>query len=438
MKKITLALIVLIVLPYLAFSQDEEKNFGIKFSGFVKNDAFFDTRQTVTAREGHFLLYPTDSLFDANDNDINQGLNFNMLAIQTRLTGKITGPDAFGAKTSGLIEGAFFGHSDPDVNGFRLRHAFAKLNWEKTEFLAGQYWHPMFVTGCFPGVISFNTGVPFQPFSRNPQIRVTHKVGPFSIIAAVQSQRDFASPGGSTSLRNAGIPDMQFQLHFNKKNEEAGTEILAGLGGGYKMLKPALSTVGDSGKFASDEMVSGASAIAFFKYANPKFTVKFEGVFGQNMYDLLMLGGYAYKFGSYDSATGSISYTTIDNLSAWFEIHGNGKKIQPGLFAGYTQNLGSTENIYDWTNEDSPTQSSFFARGASDSPNKSIAYIYRVSPRVVFISGKFQFALEAEYTVAAYARADEENPTGANSLGEVQKSQETANIRGLFSVIYSF
>ncbi len=38
--------------------KEEEKNFGVKFSGFVKNDFFYDTRQTVAAREGHFLLWP--------------------------------------------------------------------------------------------------------------------------------------------------------------------------------------------------------------------------------------------------------------------------------------------------------------------------------------------------------------------------------------------
>jgi len=61
---------------------------------------------------------------DVNGNDINAKPNLNFLAIQSRLTGKITGPDALGAKTSALMEGAFFGHSDGDVNGFRLRHAY--------------------------------------------------------------------------------------------------------------------------------------------------------------------------------------------------------------------------------------------------------------------------------------------------------------------------
>ncbi|MCD4696911.1 MAG: hypothetical protein K8S16_11805, partial [Bacteroidales bacterium] len=158
MKKILIILTA--ILPFLGNAQDDKK-FGIKFSGFVKSDIFYDSRQTVDIREGHFLLYPKNEYLDENGKDINAVSKFNILAIQTRLKGVITGPDAFGAKTSGLIEGAFFGNIGTDINGFRLRHAFVKLSWEKTELLVGQFWHPMFVTSCFPGTVSFNTGVPF-------------------------------------------------------------------------------------------------------------------------------------------------------------------------------------------------------------------------------------------------------------------------------------
>jgi hypothetical protein len=39
-------------------AQEKEPQFGVKISGFVKNDFFWDSRQTVAAREGHFLLWP--------------------------------------------------------------------------------------------------------------------------------------------------------------------------------------------------------------------------------------------------------------------------------------------------------------------------------------------------------------------------------------------
>ena len=88
--------------------KDEEKKFGAKISGFVKNDFFYDTRQTVAAREGHFLLWPSPENLDMIGEDINAQSNFNMLAIQSRISLALSGPDALGAKTSGLIEGDFF------------------------------------------------------------------------------------------------------------------------------------------------------------------------------------------------------------------------------------------------------------------------------------------------------------------------------------------
>src|SRR5210317_1659166 len=144
----------LIIVLALFFSmsltaQEEESKFGIKFSGFVKNDFFIDSRQTICAREGHFLLWPAPEELDEYGNDINAKSTFNMLAIQSRLSGKITGPNAFGAKTSGLIEGDFFAQANDNINLFRMRHAYVKLNWTRVELLTGYTWNPLFVTDCF-------------------------------------------------------------------------------------------------------------------------------------------------------------------------------------------------------------------------------------------------------------------------------------------------
>jgi hypothetical protein len=192
MRSCTVLLVICLLAIATACAQPD---FGITFSGFVKTDLMYDTRQTVALREGHFLLYPAPAAYDTAGRDINAESNFNILSIQSRVAGKITAPDAFGAKISGLLEGEFFGTSDGDVSGFRLRHAFVKMDWEKSSLLVGQFWHPMFVVEMFPGVVSFNTGVPFQPFSRNPQVRFTHTMGPVKLIAAAMAQRDFQSNG---------------------------------------------------------------------------------------------------------------------------------------------------------------------------------------------------------------------------------------------------
>lgn len=88
-------------------------NWGIKFYGFVRNDIMYDSRQIVSAREGDLSLYAKDKSQDANGKDINAAPTFHMLAITSRLGGTISGPDAFGAKTSAILEAEFFGNIEP-------------------------------------------------------------------------------------------------------------------------------------------------------------------------------------------------------------------------------------------------------------------------------------------------------------------------------------
>ncbi len=294
MKKIIF--ISIILLPLLGLSQDE-KNFGIKFSGFVKTDIFFDSRQTVDVRDGHFLLYPKNELLDINGDDINAKTKFNMLSIQTRLKGTITGPDVFGAKTSGVIEGAFFGNIGTDINGFRLRHAFVKLSWEKSELLVGQYWHPMFVTSCFPGTVSFNTGVPFQPFARNPQLRFTKKFGKINLIGTALTQIDFVDNGpllpSTRYIINSGMPELNLRIEYTSEN------IFFGAGVNYKNLLPRLQVEStsisypDGIRIKTNQRVAGTSYFAYFKIKTNPVTIKLYGVSGQLMTSMTMLGGYA-------------------------------------------------------------------------------------------------------------------------------------------------
>jgi len=412
------------ILPFLliAFSlsikaQDESK-FGIKFSGFVKNDIFFDSRQTVNIREGHFLLYPDSILKDSNGKDINAKQNFNILSIQSRLKGMITGPDAFGAKTSGVLEADFFGNENSnfsDVNGFRLRHAFVKMSWKKTEVLVGQYWHPMFIAESFPSVISFNTGSPFQPFSRNPQLRLTHKLGQLQFILCAYSQRDFTSTGptgpSSKYIRNSGIPDGHFQIQF--KPDSAEHQFNAGAD--YKILKPELYTTARGKQFITNTTIGSFSGFVSAKMKFKSVTFKIYGVYAQNAYDLTMIGGYAVAAIN-DTSTGNKKFTNLNTISSWLEVQTNGKKIQYGLFAGYSKNLGSVDSV----------KSSIYARGSN------IGYVYRIAPRIVFISGKLNIALEGEYTCAMYGIVN------GNKKGGVKDAKAVSNYRGLLAFIYNF
>ena len=405
---------------------DASSTWGIKLSGFLRNDAFYDTRQVTSARpanQGELLLYPTNVSNDANGKDINAAPSFTMSSICTRLTGTITGPDAFGAKTSGLFEAEFFGNANGNENTFRLRHAYAKLDWATTQLGFGQYWHPLFVTDCFPGTVSFNTGMPFQPFARNPQIRLTQKLGKeFNLILAAVSQIEaFTSPGSSTGvalgasaasqtfINDAVIPNLHAQLQYKSKS------FLAGAAFDYKSLRPALKATSGTTTVSTDEKVNSTTFEAYAKLSTKDVIVKAEFVAGQNLYDQLMFGGYlAYGTGT------NITYKPMGVTSYWIEIAGTGKKVIPGLFFGYAKNNGASAT----------GAVASYARSVA-AGTASIDNVLRVSPRMDFVSGKFRFGTEIEITNAAYGTAGTDGKVTGTTTS-------VTNTRFLFITVYSF
>jgi len=404
--------------PYAAGQSDKPPAFGITLSGYVKTDIFYDSRQTVNVREGHFLLFPKEPSLDPNGQDLNAKSSFNILSIQTRIAGKITGPDALGAKTSAYIEGEFFGTSEADLNGFRLRHAYLRLTWKRSDLMIGQFWHPMFIPESYPDVVSFNTGAPFQPFNRSPQVRFIRSFGRTSLIATVLSQRDFLSNGpqgpSSVYLRNAVLPELNFKLQYAKANETNKTETVAGAAIDYLKLVPRLATA--SG-YATDESVSSLAGMAYFKRKWPKWTFKAEGVYGGNLHHLTMKGGYAVRDVPHIPESERWTYSPTNGLSLWSEVQTNGAPWQAGLFAGYYRNYGSKTPL-------SPDPAQVFARGYN------IADIYRLSPRLLYNIGKMRFALEGELTGTGYGTPD--------AYGKVQGARSVANLRLLFAAYYFF
>lgn len=404
MKKFLFVFYILISLTTALFSQNSNK-VEVKFHGFIKADYFLDSRQNITAREGHFLLFPKIADFDLNGADINATPSFNILAIQTRLKTVLTGPDFYGAKSSAVIEAAFFGHSNADINGLRLRHAFIKLNWELTELIIGQYWHPMFVTKAFPGVYSFNTGAPFQPFSRNPQLRITHGKK-IKLIGTLYSQRDFSSkgPDGTSSiyLRNSGIPAMNLQVQFSTSS------LFGGVGIDYKVLKPTLSV--DNIKFENN--LTALSYIAFMNYRNKTINVSLEGTYGENMSDLLMIGGMT-EYIDHEST----HFTNIKSLALWTDISTSIDNIEIGAFGGYAKNIGTKEAL----------------NGAVYAFGGDIESMWRVSIRSAIKSGVTKFGIEIERTEAQYGVLEQ----GATTLN-IGNMDPVANYRLLLFGMYSF
>jgi len=389
-RKISMILALLIGGVFLSYGQNDDKKVSVKFSGFIKSDFMFDSRQTTNAREADFLILPAPENM-VGGKDLNDQSNVNFLSIQSRLRAKISGPEFFGMKTSGLIEGAFFGNANATTGEFRLRHAFVKLSNDKIDIIAGQYWHPMFVTAVFPGTYSFNTGVPFQPFSRNPQLRIETK-GNVKFIGVMFTERDFKTRGASVS--QSGIPQLHAQLQFGDK-----AKTLGGFGVNLKTVRPGLGM----------DNFSSMAYIGYFRTKLGDMTWKAEATYGDNMSDLLQVGGIG------TDASGD--YITTNTLSVWTELNGDfSTTMEWGLFGGYTENGGFGEA----------------ATHVAGFLSSSVVDAWRIAPRIGWKSGKLKLGIEAEYTAAQYGSLDTNGNMDAGTMDAV------SNFRLMTTAIYNF
>jgi len=389
-RKISMVLALLIGGVFLSYGQNDDKKVSVKFSGFIKSDFMFDSRQTTNAREADFLILPAPENMVGGE-DLNDQSNVNFLSIQSRLRAKISGPEFFGMKTSGLIEGAFFGNANATTGEFRLRHAFVKLSNDKIDIIAGQYWHPMFVTAVFPGTYSFNTGVPFQPFSRNPQLRIETK-GNVKFIGVMFTERDFKTRGASVS--QSGIPQLHAQLQFGDK-----AKTLGGFGVNLKTVRPGLGM----------DNFSSMAYIGYFRTKLGDMTWKAEATYGDNMSDLLQVGGIG------TDASGD--YITTNTLSVWTELNGDfSTTMEWGLFGGYTENGGFGEA----------------ATHVAGFLSSSVVDAWRIAPRIGWKSGKLKLGIEAEYTAAQYGSLDTNGNMDAGTMDAV------SNFRLMTTAIYNF
>lgn len=380
----------------------------VSIHGFAKADVAWDSRQVVEAREGFLVFYPQKPKYDAQGEDINATPGFNSWAMTSRVNIKATGPKVLGATAMAFVEGDFTGPSNTENNAFRLRHAYVSLAWEKWTVLAGQYWNPMDVPEMLPKVLALNTGAPFRSFTRSPMVKAEYKFGSSEIIAAIYTQRDYQSSGPSGAsanyLRTSGLPNFHLQYQLNRGS------IIMGIGADYKMIRPRMTS--DS-LIIDDNKVSSFSALAYIGYSKGKFGIKGQALYGQNLSDHLMLGGYAVS--SIDPTTDAREYVNLNNLSSWIDCN---YRITPavnlGLFAGYSQNLGTEKDVVG----------AFYGRG------DDIASLYRLSPRIEWIYGPVQFIAEVEYTAAAFGKPD--------NRYKFDETETTNNLRVQTALVYNF
>lgn len=388
----------------------------IYFGGYIKHESYWDTRQVVGTREDQILLYPEPKDIDAECNDINAQGQYSSVAIQTRMRWEIDGPEIGHAASKGIIEYDFFGRDDI-ANIFRMRHAYLKLDWEKAQLIAGQTWNPLYVVGVDPRTISFNTGIPIDTFSRNPQVRVTYLPNDhlhllFCAATQLGNLTDGPIGASSTYLRDSVIPMLDFRIDtfFGDHRIGAGVDFMR--------IQPRLKT---NEGLKTRERLNSAIAIFYSDFKWEYVDTRTKLIYAQNATDQCMNGGYAVS--CVDSTTDRREYTTLNQFAIWNDTQiTKSKSVVPGWFIGVAKNLGANKPIIQIVDNNGVEETTIYGQG------NTISYVFRVSPRLEYNIHNFTFALEIEYTRAAYGTIDCD--------GDVIDTCPVGNTRILASLFY--
>lgn len=388
------------------------KEWDVSVYGFVRTDYIWDTRKSAQVREYNLNLYPLDESLDANGKDINDAGASNFLSVVSRLGVKAKGPDVWGAKVTGVLEGDFFGNTEQTIGLFRLRHAYATLDWSKTSITMGQTWYPTFIPEVFPGVANFSTGIMFNPFGWASQFKIKQNLSKeFSFAFTAYKEREFTTAAATGASQNAAsinsaVPSLNGVFQYKGKN------LLLGAGVEFKSLQPLTVSATN---VVTTEKVNSSTVFGYAKYSNEKLSVKAYGISGGNLYNMVMVGGF---IGSTNN--GIQSYDPTKTTAFWVDIASNGKSIAPGLFFGTTKNNGADKS-----------GTAAFGRGIGVNGARVIDNVWRLSGRVDFKQNKFRITPELELTSATWGSSD--------AHGKATSAfKDVSNFRAMVSCVYAF
>ncbi len=408
MKKYLL-LLPLLALAIVANAEEvqSKKGFELKLYGQVRADLFYNTRANAESVDGLFYSYPMDIKLDAEGNDLNDQDNSNMYLLYSRLGLDVKGPKLGSAKTSAKIEFDFRG-SGTTLSLIRLRHAYFNFDWGKSSVLAGQTWHPFFGE-VSPQMLNLNTGAPFQPFSRAPQVRYRFNHNGLQLTASAVWQSQFLSngPDGKSNkyIKNSCVPEIHFGADYKTKN------LIVGAGVDMTSLVPRTQSTVDGNVFKVNERITTVSGEVHAKYTTPMWYFAAKSTLASNLTQTSMLGGYGVC--DIDPITGQQSYTPTYNSSSWVNVVW-GKKWKVGAFGGYMKNLGTTKEV-----------SSLIGTGVD------VDQLLSGTAEVTYNLPHWRIGLEYNYTAAWYGDLNKAN-------GKIVNTHSVDNHRIVASATFSF
>ncbi len=392
MKKYIIVLAALLV-GSTAFAQ-EEKPSHFKLYGFIRNYITADTRAVNAGTEDLYYYMPKDvSMKDGYDQ--NDGFNWRFVSLTTRLGLDVSGYKWGKMGVSGKVEADFYSLSG-SVPVLRLRQAFMKLNWDDSPvaLTIGQAWHPM--AADMPHMNNLETGAPFNPFNRSPQLTADVALGSgFSLTASVLYLNHYlptGPDGKSKDYYKYGLPEVYVGVGYK------GGHWVAKAGLDMVNMRPC-RTYGDwrvqdvliaRPTIEVKSLLSTFSPFVFAQYTNGLFQLRAKSILAQAGEHMNLLSGYGIHSLNDD---GTITYTPMRDWASFVSFQ-YGKKFQVMCMLGYMKQFGTTQDLCNnqlWMNTAADTK---------------IQQAFRATPTVAWNLGKFTLSLEYNLTTAQFGEGE--------------------------------
>lgn len=377
-----------------------EKPSHFKFYGFIRNYFAFDSRESKSGTKDLFYYIPKDEALNAKGEDMNANPTFRFLAITSRVGLDVKDYKFGKTKVGAKIETDFY-CMNGNVAVLRLRQAYATLGWDglgkdgkqSTSLKIGQAWHP--IAADQPYVIDLETGTPFNPFSRTPQVMLDHNFSKnFTLTGGFIWQMQYLSqgPNGASDnyIKYGCTPEFYAGVTFKSNNGftgRVGMDVLS--------IKPRWRN-SDGDKV--DDRITTVSPYVYAQYSKDAFAVNAKVVYASAGEHFNMLSGYGVTDVNSD---GSWDYAPLHSTASYLSVK-YGRKLQVQGMIGHMKNLGTSKSLYE--DPANPGYTSTKNVYISGNGFHNLNQIIRVTPTVVYNLGKLSFGLEYDITSAQYGK----------------------------------
>ena len=402
MKKGIIIVLAALLSGSAAFAQ-EEKPAHFKLYGFIRNYLTADSRAVNGGTEDLYFYMPKghdyknansgDLRFDAND-----GFNWRFVSLTTRLGLDVSAYKWGSMGISGKVEADFY-YLSGSVPTLRLRQAFMKLNWDNcpVALTIGQSWHPM--AADMPHMNNLETGAPFNPFNRSPQLTADVKLNDKLTLTASLLYLNHYLPTGPGNVKSKdyykyGLPEAYVGVTYKsgKFVGKAGLDMVNMRP--YRTIADWRVQDGGAPTIEVKSLLHTFSPFVFVQYTNGMFQLRAKSILAQSGEHMNLLSGYGVH--SFNS-DGTIDYTPMQDWASFVSFQ-YGKKFQVMGMLGYMKQLGTTKDLAGeiWINTAADTR---------------IQQAFRATPTVAWNLGKFTVSLEYNLTAAEFG-SDSRNARG--------------------------